>query len=228
MAQTGTRAQRTAERRQQILDSARTVAESEGWGAVTSRRLADAIGYTQPVLYQHFPGGKTEIMRTVALAGFTELAAQTRAAVRGAAGAQAVAAVAGAYLDFAAAHPALYEAMFQLPIDARFARDDSETELRSGFDALTEALGEGADGTVTEVLWSALHGMSLLEQAGRMRPEHRSARIAELAARFGSRLEHDHEDLRSPQQPQVFVIMKNGTDGARGRGRRAGVVMGAG
>jgi len=41
------------------------------------------------------------------------------------------------------------------------------------------------DGTATEVLWSALHGMSLLERAGRMRPEHHPHRVDELAARFG-------------------------------------------
>jgi len=182
----GARARRVAERRQQILDTARSVAEAEGWAAVTSRRLADAIGYTQPVLYAHFPDGKAEIMRTVALTGFTELAAATRAAMGGTTGAQAVAAVAGAYLDFAAEHPSLYEAMFHLSIDARFAQDDAEAELRSGFAALAAALGDGDDGTATEVLWSALHGMSLLERAGRMRLEHRSQRIAELAARFGT------------------------------------------
>jgi AcrR family transcriptional regulator len=185
MAESSPRARRMAERRQQILDAARTVAESEGWAAVTSRRLADAIGYTQPVLYQHFPGGKTEIMRTVALAGFAELTQATRSATGDAEGAKAVAAVADAYLDFASAHPALYEAMFQLPIDARFAQEDAEAELRAGFNALADALGDGGDGTVTEVLWSALHGMSLLERAGRMRPEHRRHRVAELAARFG-------------------------------------------
>jgi AcrR family transcriptional regulator len=178
------RARRAAERRQQILDAARAVAEADGWAAVTSRRLADAIGYTQPVLYAHFPGGKTEIMRTVALAGFAELAAATREAVGRKTGKRAVAAVADVYLDFAAAHPSLYEAMFQLPIDARFAQDDAEAELRSGFNALAAALGDGDDGTATEVLWSALHGMSLLERAGRMRPEHRRNRIAELATRF--------------------------------------------
>jgi AcrR family transcriptional regulator len=185
MAETGARAQRVAERRQQILGAARDIAEADGWGAVTSRRLADAIGYTQPVLYGHFPGGKTEIMRTVALAGFAELAAAAQAAVSGKTGPQAVAAVAGAYLGFAAAHPSLYEAMFQLPIDARFAQEDAEAELRSGFNALSAALGTD-DGTVTEVFWSALHGMSLLERAGRMRHEHRSNRIAELSARFAS------------------------------------------
>ena len=186
MAQAGARAQRVAERRQQILDTARAMAEADGWTAVTSRRLADAIGYTQPVLYVHFPGGKTEIIRTVALAGFAELAAATQAAMEGKAGPRAVTAVADVYLDFAATHPSLYEAMFQLPIDARFAQDDAETELRSGFNALGAALGNDGDETATELLWSALHGMSLLERAGRMRPEHRPNRIAELAARFAN------------------------------------------
>jgi AcrR family transcriptional regulator len=185
MAKAGTRAQRVADRRQQILDAARVMAEADGWTAVTSRRLADAIGYTQPVLYGHFPGGKTEIMRTVALAGFAELAAVTRAAMGDKTGPEAVAAVADAYLSFAATHPALYEAMFELPIDARFAQDDAETELRSGFNALGAALGND-DGTATELLWGALHGISLLERAGRMRQEHRPNRIAELATRFAS------------------------------------------
>jgi AcrR family transcriptional regulator len=186
MARTGTRAQQIAGRRQQILDAARAIAEADGWTAATSRRLADAIGYTQPVLYGHFPGGKTEIMRTVALAGFAELAAATRAAMGDKTGPQAVAAVATVYLDFAATHPSLYEAMFQLPIDARFAQDDAETELRSGFTALGAALGTDDDGTATELLWSALHGMSLLERAGRMRKELRPNRIAQLATRFAT------------------------------------------
>jgi hypothetical protein len=124
-------------------------------------------------------------MRTVALAGFAELGAATQAAIRGRTGPQAVAAVADAYLGFAETHPSLYEAMFQLPIDARFAQDDAERELRSGFNALGAALGTD-DGTATELLWSALHGISLLERAGRMRPEHRPNRIAGLATRFAN------------------------------------------
>ncbi|RAE49416.1 TetR family transcriptional regulator, partial [Burkholderia multivorans] len=58
---------RLDERRAAILAAARTSADSSGWSAVTTRRLAEAIGYSQPVLYGHFPGGKAEIMRTVAL-----------------------------------------------------------------------------------------------------------------------------------------------------------------
>src|SRR5258707_4733077 len=110
MAVADARAQRVAQRRQQILDAARAMAEADGWTAVTSRRLADAIGYTQPVLYGHFPGGKTEIMRTVALAGFAELAAVTQAAMGGKTGPQAVAAVPGGDPGFPPADPSLYEA----------------------------------------------------------------------------------------------------------------------
>ncbi len=136
------------------------------------------------MLYQHFPGGKTEIMRTVALTGFAELATATREAAAGrGTDTRAVTAVADAYLDFAAAHPALYDAMFQFPIDARFAQEDSEAELKAGFDALAAVLPDGG-GTATEVFWSALHGMSLLERAGRMKPEQRRNRVADLASRF--------------------------------------------
>jgi hypothetical protein len=138
------------------------------------------------VLYAYFPGGKTEIVRTVALAGFAELSAATRAAIRRKTGARAVAALADVYLDFAAAHPSLYEVMFQMPIDARFAQDDAEAGLRSASNALAAALGDGGDETAAEVLWSSLHGMSLLDRAGRVRPGHRRNRIAELAARFGA------------------------------------------
>src|ERR1700684_396696 len=116
MAEAGARTRRMAERKQQILDAARAMAEADGWTAVTSRRLADAIGYTQPVLYAHFPGGKTEIMRTVALTGFAELAAATRAALGRKAGTRAVEAVASAYLRFADEHSAQDEAMLHLPI----------------------------------------------------------------------------------------------------------------
>ena len=45
-----------AARRRLIIDTARTLAEAEGWDAVTTRRLSTAIEYSQPVLYKHFTG----------------------------------------------------------------------------------------------------------------------------------------------------------------------------
>jgi AcrR family transcriptional regulator len=182
------RQQRNDERRRRILAAARERADVDGWSSVTTRHLADAIGYTQPVLYSHFPRGKSEIMSAVALDGFVDLAQQCRTALGRKRGRRSVEAVAVAYLDFASKHPAVYEAMFQQPIEAKFAADDTESELRAGFAVLADAIGDVGNGSATEVFWGALHGISLLERAGRMRPEDRSHRVAELGVRFAAKL----------------------------------------
>lgn len=196
MSQPTARQQRSYERRRLILEAARTRADAKGWDAVTTRHLAEAIGYTQPVLYGHFPEGKSEIMLAVALEGFVDLTRRCREVLGRKRGRSAIEAVATDYVDFATAHPAVYEAMFQQPIDARFASDDTEFELLAGFEALSDAIGDDGDGTVTEVFWGALHGMCQLERAGRMLPEHRSHRIAELCTRFAA--DSRHEECGKP------------------------------
>src|SRR3954452_15722079 len=75
--------ERTA-RRRLITATARALAESEGWDAVTTRRLSTEIEYSQPVLYKHF-GSMDDIVEAVALEGFGELTATLRAARRGSA-----------------------------------------------------------------------------------------------------------------------------------------------
>ena len=59
------RERQRAERYELILATARELAEAEGWDAVTTRRLAELIDYSQPVLYSHFKG-KADIMAAVA------------------------------------------------------------------------------------------------------------------------------------------------------------------
>ncbi|GGA62420.1 TetR family transcriptional regulator [Pseudoclavibacter endophyticus] len=184
MTDSTARRRRSEARRARILAAARARADADGWVAVTTRHLADAIGYTQPVLYTHFPAGKSEIMLAVALEGYDDLTRRCRDAVAGNRGRPAIEAVATAYLDFGQAHPAVYEAMFQQAIDARFASGDTPPALRTAFETLAAAIGDQGDGTITEVFWAALHGIHLLERAGRLRPEHRADRVTELSARF--------------------------------------------
>src|SRR5947208_6527143 len=101
-----------ADREHLILATARELAEQHGWDAVTTRRLAESIEYSQPVLYSHFRG-KREIIGAVALEGATELAAAIRAATSRATGPrERVVALAHAYLTFAADNPAVYDALF--------------------------------------------------------------------------------------------------------------------
>lgn len=169
-----------AEREQRIVAAARAIAEREGWDAVTIRRLAEEIEYSQPVLYSHFEN-RTAIVAAVAVEGFQEIAAVLRAAAGASVGrAQAVEAVARTYLDFALGHPALYEAMFVLPTDLRFAQADTRAELRAGFDALSAVVAPFRTDVeaVTEAFWAALHGLAELERSGRIRPGARGERIA--------------------------------------------------
>ena len=183
------------QRHELIVRTARDLAESEGWDAVTTRRLADRVEYSQPVLYSHFEN-KDAIVRAVAIEGFTDLGGQLRSARLAATPpASAVRAVAQAYLDFAAAHPALYEAMFSLPIDVRFASPGQTPQpLRDSFAQLAVVMGsqagEGepfadpAAGLLAEVFWSALHGLATLTRQGRMPPEGQPARLDLLLARL--------------------------------------------
>ncbi|QXE35620.1 TetR/AcrR family transcriptional regulator [Streptomyces sp. GMY02] len=164
-----------AGRERLILATARELAEQQGWDAVTTRRLAERIEYSQPVLYSHFRG-KREIIGAVALEGAAEMAAALRAAARAADGPRArVTALAGAYLDFAARNPAVYDAMFQLDGGLAFAQEDTPEPLKDAFAALLESLGEVAGDGVhpalfTEVFWAALHGLATLSRAGRLPP----------------------------------------------------------
>src|ERR1700733_11887891 len=114
-----------AGRERLILATARELAEQQGWDAVTTRRLAERIEYSQPVLYSHFRG-KREIIGAVALEGATEMAAAVRAATSAAHGPRArVTALARTYLDFAARNPAVYDAMFQLDGGLPFAKEET-------------------------------------------------------------------------------------------------------
>ena len=111
-----------ARRRQAIITAARQMAEAEGWDAVTTRRLADRIEYSQPVLYSHFPG-KGGIINAVAVEGFAELRLILRNARKAAGSPEAaLGELAEAYVGFALEHPALYDAMFTLSTELPFGR----------------------------------------------------------------------------------------------------------
>lgn len=176
------------ERERRIVDCARTIADSEGWTAVTTRRLANEIEYSPPVLYGHFPDGRDGIVGAVATVGFADfaramrkvLAAEEEAGTR-------LRRFIEAYLDFATTNPATYEAMFSMPLPVRFADESTPTELRDAFEVLVTAVGgrPGDAETRAELLWSTLHGIAVLTQGQRLRPDGAYARIDALAELFG-------------------------------------------
>ncbi len=165
-----------AERHQLIISTARRLAETEGWDAVTTRRLADAIEYSQPVLYSHFDG-KDAILAAVALEGFAELASAMGKA-------KDVTQLVRTYLGFAEDNPAVYDAMFTMNTRLQFAQEDTPEPLKAGFGAIQDVLApvaRGRDlGILTELAWSALHGLATLTRSGRLPADGQRKRIAML------------------------------------------------
>jgi AcrR family transcriptional regulator len=186
MSITDRRRRERAKRHDLIIAAARDLAETEGWEAVTTRRLAQIVEYSQPVLYSHFDG-KEAIVRAVAIEGFADLAIRLRQA-RSAVDEPGLAlrAVCVAYLSFAAERPALYQAMFMLPIDVKFASVDTPAPLKAAFGELVGVLEpfDAHPGPRAEVTWAALHGLAVLRRGGRIPAEGQEARIDLLVSQI--------------------------------------------
>jgi AcrR family transcriptional regulator len=133
------------------------------------RRLASELGVTQPVVYTAF-ASRQALIDAVAMAGFDDLADVLEAAD------PSSLARMRAYLDFAAAHPRVYEAMFSLPSGLPFATDHNPRPLSRAFSGILAAFPD-ADGTRAEIAWSALHGLATLRAGERLRPSAAQARL---------------------------------------------------
>jgi AcrR family transcriptional regulator len=173
-----------AERRQAIVNAARELAEARGWEAVTTRQLSDRIEYSQPVLYSHFEN-RDAIIEAVAVEGFSELAVAMRHGKSKARSPEAVLrGTARAYVEFAKANPALYDAMFTLATDLPFGRPEAPGQLHDAFDEIRKAVeplaGSRDPETLTEVVWSSLHGLASLARARRLRPDFHEKRMVIL------------------------------------------------
>jgi len=172
-------------RRTQIISAARRIAELEGWSNVTVRRLADEISYSQPVLYAHF-GSREGVVAAVAIEGFQELGLALEKVRKRVKRGSAVGAVAGAYLEFAASSPALYEAMFSLSLRVPFGHAATPPELRFAFFQFLELFqGQSpAPEVLSELFWASLHGIAELTRTKRFPPSRQKERVMALVDLF--------------------------------------------
>ncbi len=172
-------------RRAQIISAARRIADLEGWSNVTVRRLADEISYSQPVLYAHF-GSREGIVAAVAIEGFQELGLALEKVRKRVKRGSTVESIAGAYLEFAAASPALYEAMFSLSLSVPFGDAATPSELRFAFSQFLE-LFQGQSPTpevLSELFWASLHGIAELTRTKRFPPSRQKERVRALVDLF--------------------------------------------
>jgi len=142
-----------------LLESARTILEQKGLGALTLRAVARKARVSHAAPYRHFRN-LDALLAALAAEGFTELAAQVASAgaVSGAP-ADRITHIGAAYMRFVAGKPALSRLMFgpQLRNRERFP------ELAAAADNIGVAIGKALDDPVLGItVWAAVHGLAML------------------------------------------------------------------
>ena len=175
-----------------ILAAAREIASTEGWQAVTIRKIAALIEYSPPVIYEYF-GSKEEILLELMRTGYAEQLEAVEAAARAADGPEeALLGMGRAWLDFAFGSPDLYQVMYGLG-GVPFSADETRKEGEKIGDVIGKAIegvlqkngGETDDveGQVA-LLWATAHGLVALTMVGRIPGGQQQAlRLAERATR---------------------------------------------
>ncbi len=105
------------ETRINILDASLQIAKEEGWPALSMRKIADAIEYTAPIIYEYF-SNKDAILMELTRKGFLILARDMKAAKeKHRLPAKQLEAMWLAYWNFAFAEKELYQVMFGVDVN---------------------------------------------------------------------------------------------------------------
>lgn len=172
-------------RREQIMEVALNIAAREGWAAVTTRRLAQAIDYSQPVIYQHFTS-RDDLLRSIAIDGFAALSDQVETLAT-TLGSVSLEDLCRSYLNFARDNPSRYEAMFSLPTSIPFDSPDTPDAPQRAFKFLRALICHHTrqdPDTAAEFFWATCHGMATLIAAGRIPNERLEPHIANVGHLF--------------------------------------------
>lgn len=180
--------QRRRERERQelrgaILTAAREIAAREGWQAVTIRKVAEAVEYSPPMIYEYFPS-KEAILTELLRLGFAEI---TTAMVAARAAAitpdDALIAMARGYWQYAFANPELYQVMHGLggvPFGTTATPEEARTTFVTLRDSIRDILTADSSSAsslngLTDLFWGNLHGLVALTMTGRIAGGHERA-----------------------------------------------------
>jgi AcrR family transcriptional regulator len=147
-----------------IIKAALSTANKEGWKGLSMRKISNIIGYTLPVIYQHFKS-KEDIIQQVAIEGFLKLQASFDDVVsKTKEGKLKIKKVIQAYVDFAISNKVYYEAMYGITGVQSVLKTDRIPEGKQVFDFLIASSKEILPKEInTEIflkyLWSNVHGL---------------------------------------------------------------------
>lgn len=164
-----------AELRARLLSRAAEMIGTEGFGALSLRRLADAEGTSTAAIYSLF-GGKDGLMTAVFVDAFARFAAGQRAVARGGDPVTELTALGWDYYDWWERNPHLYAIMFGGSRGDWEPPPDVIEETLDGLAPLQETVATLPDlampAEVAAILvWSTVHGVLSLHSAGSLHIE---------------------------------------------------------
>ncbi|HET9982753.1 MAG TPA: TetR/AcrR family transcriptional regulator [Longimicrobiales bacterium] len=159
------REQHKAELKGLILEAARDLFAQEGYERVSMRRLAQRVECAPGTLYLYFRD-KDELLRAVVEESFGELLHTLQAIPGGGDALEGLKAKMRAYIEFGLRHPDHYRCAFVLPAARRTGEKPHAAfdELRAAVRACArrDAPDDQAVELASQVVWSALHGLTSL------------------------------------------------------------------
>src|SRR6266568_2054345 len=125
--------------RQSILSAAREIAAEEGWQAVTTRKVAERIEYSQPTIYEYF-ANKEAILLALLCYGYEQLVAVMQVAFASTDDPEErILAMTAAYWDFAFHSPELYQVMHGMAGTSLSGQVERPEEIKQSFGLAREA-----------------------------------------------------------------------------------------
>ena len=168
------RAREKSEIRSRILDAARDIVNREGFGALTVRKIADAVEYAPGTLYLYFEN-RDAIARELSFEGFRKLLDAFAPARRTADPLARLEAIGRAYIRFGMENPETYRLIFMedpqltTAVFAAAGEDPGQQAYRALVDPLEELKESGqlrpeADvQALADTLWAVVHGIVSLK-----------------------------------------------------------------
>ncbi|MFK2876679.1 TetR/AcrR family transcriptional regulator [Rhodanobacter hydrolyticus] len=161
---------------EKILRAAHTLFDREGVDAVTMRRVAELVGITPMAIYRHFPN-REALLKRISDDGFQSVADSWQEHAGRGDIIKRLHATQMLYLDYALAHPHLFDHAFSVRRDdaRRFPEDfraRRSPTLNVVADTLAEGMREGVlrkddPWDVAMTFWAHTHGLIALYRAGR-------------------------------------------------------------
>ncbi|MCU0491702.1 MAG: TetR/AcrR family transcriptional regulator [Chloroflexaceae bacterium] len=167
----GTRERREREKQElrgRILAAARSIAAHEGWQAVSIRRIADAIEYSPPIIYEFFASKEALLLELIREAEQLLLDSLRAARATSDDPEAALLAMARAYWDFAWSYPELYQVMHGMDGVPFCDSLEDDTIGQEIFEEVYAALSLVLPATpaqqlamddLVQILWATLHGI---------------------------------------------------------------------